>query len=100
VKKKEEENPTCSHCEKKEHEEEKCWKFHPELKLKWAQPRKGKNNTTTIVHDLGSDSEDETNVTVMGINRKYYVASFNLHTSSSKSKVISNGSQRKELFHL
>ena len=29
VKKEEGENPTCSHCQRKGHEEAKCWKLHP-----------------------------------------------------------------------
>ena len=33
--KKEEEKPTCSHCQKKRHEEAKCWKLHLEFKPKW-----------------------------------------------------------------
>jgi hypothetical protein len=74
--------------------------LHPELKPKWAQPRKGNKNTTTIVQDLGSDFEDESKVTSMGIKGKYYVASFNFHTSSAKSKVVLDRRQRKELFHL
>jgi hypothetical protein len=60
VKKDEENNPTCSHCEKKGHDEKHCWKLHPELKPKWSQPRKGKKKAMTIVQDLGSDSKDET----------------------------------------
>jgi hypothetical protein len=98
VKKDEEKNPTCSHCEKKGHDEKHCWKLHPELKPKWAQPRKGKKKTMTIVQDLGSDSEDETKVTTMGIKGKYFVASFSSRTSSAKSKVIPDGRKRKTCF--
>jgi hypothetical protein len=74
--------------------------LHPELKPKWAQLRKGKKKTMTIVQDLGSDSKDETKVTDMGIKGKYYVASFNSHTSSMKSKVNLDGRKRNDLFHL
>jgi hypothetical protein len=70
------------------------------LKPKWAQPRKGKKNNKTIVQDLGSYSEDETKVTTMGIKGKSYVAIFGSRTSYEKSKVILDGRQRKELFHL
>jgi hypothetical protein len=69
--------------------------LHPELKPKWAQPRKGNKKTTTIVQDLGSDSEDETKVTTMGIKGKSFVASFSSRTSSAKSKVIPDGRKRK-----
>ena len=34
--KKEEEKPTCSHCEKRGHDEDHCWNFHPKLRPKWA----------------------------------------------------------------
>jgi hypothetical protein len=100
VKNKEQEKPTCSHCKKKGHEEEKCWKLHPELKSKWAQPIKGKKNTMIIVQDLGSYSEDETKVATMGIKGKYFVSSFSSCTSSAKSKVIPNGRKIKYMFHL
>jgi hypothetical protein len=70
------------------------------LKPKWAQPRKGKKKTATMVHDLGSNVEDETKFTSMGIKGKSFVASFSSRTSSSKSKVIPDGRQRKDLFHL
>jgi hypothetical protein len=40
---------TCSHCDKKGHEEAKCWKLHPKMKLKWDQPRNGNKNTMTMV---------------------------------------------------
>ena len=93
-------NPTCSHSRNKGHEEEKCWKLHPELKPKWAQPRKGKKNTTTIVQDLGSDSEDETKLKTMGIKGKYSFASFSSCTSSTKYIVIPNGRKINDLFHL
>jgi hypothetical protein len=49
MKKDEERKPTRSHYDKKGHDEKHCWKLHQELKLKWAQPRKGKNKTVTIV---------------------------------------------------
>jgi hypothetical protein len=74
--------------------------LHPKLKPKWAQPRKGKKKTMIIVHDLGLDSEDETNITSMGIKGKSYVASFSSRTSSAKSNVIPNGRKRKDMFHL
>jgi hypothetical protein len=36
VKKDEESKPTCSHYDKKGHDKKHCWKFHIELKPKWA----------------------------------------------------------------
>ena len=90
VKKDEEKKPTCSHCEKKGHDEKHCWKLHPELKSKWAQPRKGKKKTMTMVQNLGSNSEDETNVTTMGIKGKNFIASFSSHIYSTKYNAITN----------
>ena len=92
VNKDEENQPTCSHCEKKGHDENNFWKLHLELKLKWAHPRKGKKKKAmTIVQDLGSDFEDETKVATMSIKGKSYVASFSLCISYTKSKVILDG---------
>jgi hypothetical protein len=48
MKKEEEEKPTCSHCQRKGHKEEKCWKLHLEFKPKWFKDQKGKQKT-----DLG-----------------------------------------------
>jgi hypothetical protein len=100
VKKDEEKKPTCSHYEKKGHDEKHCWKLHPESKPKWAQCRKGNKKTTTIVQDLGSDSEDETKFTAMGIKGKFVVASFNLRTSSAKYKVIPYGRKINDMFRI
>jgi len=45
---KEEEKPTCSHFQKKGHEEEKCWKLHLVM-LPNKFMDKGKQKSTTIV---------------------------------------------------
>jgi hypothetical protein len=65
--KKGDERPTCSHCQKQGHEEAKCWKLHLEMKPKWFKDQKGKQTAMVIVEDLGSDSEDETKVTIVGV---------------------------------
>ena len=59
--KKEGDKPTCTHCQRKFHDASKCWKLHPELKHKkfWNKEDK-RTNATTIQHDLGLNSEDET----------------------------------------
>lgn len=63
MRKEEGEKPTCSHCQKKQHADAKCWELYPELKPKWfKKDHKGKQKTTTIVQDLGSDSDDETKI--------------------------------------
>jgi hypothetical protein len=74
--------------------------MHPELKLKWAQPRKGKKQSTTIVRDLGLDFEDETKVATIGIKGKSFVVSFSSHTSSIETNVIPDGRKINDLFHL
>jgi hypothetical protein len=70
------------------------------LKPKWAQTRKGEKKTMTIVQDLGSNFEDETKVTVMGIKGKYFIASFSSHTYSTKDNVILDGRKGNDMFHL
>jgi hypothetical protein len=50
--KKDDERPSCSHCQKKGHDEDHCWKLHPELKPNWARHQKGKKKTT--IHSSGS----------------------------------------------
>ena len=76
MKKEEGEKPTCSDSQKKEHVDVKCWKLHLELKPKWLKmDHKGKKKTTTIVQDLGSDFDDETNILVVGLKCKDFVDS-------------------------
>lgn len=71
VKKNEEDKkPTCSHYKKEGHVKDHCWKLHPKLKPKSSYNKKDKNKYVVIVHDLGSDSEDEVKVTNMGIKGK------------------------------
>jgi hypothetical protein len=73
------EKPTCTHCKKEFHSEDRCWILHLELKPTKFR-NKGKPKTTaTVQTDLGSDSRDETKITVMGIKGKIFEAS----TSSS-----------------
>jgi hypothetical protein len=37
-----EENPPCKHWKKEGHDEDRCWKLHPEKRLKWFKERKGR----------------------------------------------------------
>lgn len=55
IMKKEEEKSTCSHCQWKGHEEEKCWKLHLEFKPKWFKVQKDKQKTVAVVQDIGSN---------------------------------------------
>jgi hypothetical protein len=51
--------PSCTHCKKSGHDEEHCWKLHPEKKSKQFGG-KGKTKTVAMVQqDFGSDSRDE-----------------------------------------
>ena len=65
MKKDEGEKPTCSHCQRKGHEEAKCWKLHMEFRPKWLKDRKGKQKTIVVIQDLGTNYDDETKITVM-----------------------------------
>jgi hypothetical protein len=81
--KKEGEKITCKHCSKEGHDEDHCWKLHPEKRPKKFN-NKGKQKTVaTTQHDLGSDSGDETKITTMGFKGKDSIAS----TSSSSSSL-------------
>ena len=40
--------PTCSHWKKKGHEEETCWKLHPELLPKKIKDKEKKKMATTV----------------------------------------------------
>ena len=79
--KKEGEKFTCKYCSKEGHDEDHCWKLHPERRpKKFGNNNKGKSKTiANVVQDLGSDSGDETKITAMGYQGNNYVAS----TSSS-----------------
>ena len=69
--KKEGEKSICTHFQKKGHDASTCWKLHPKLKLEkfWNKEEK-KITATTIQHDLGSDSGDETKIISTSIRGK------------------------------
>jgi hypothetical protein len=99
--KKEGEKFTCKHCSKDGHDEDHCWKLHPERRpKKFGNNNKGKSKTAaTVQHDLGSDSGDETKITTMG----YQGNGSNASTSSSSNNNINVTQQEKErieLFHI
>jgi hypothetical protein len=99
VVKKEGEKFTCKHCSKDGHDEDHCWKLHPERRPK-KFGNKGKSKTAaTIQHDLGFDSGDETKITTMGYQGNGSIAS----TSSSSNdnlNVTLQEKERIELFHI
>jgi hypothetical protein len=99
--KKEGEKFTCKHCSKDGHDEDHCWKLHPERRpKKFGNNNKGKSKTVaTVLQDLGLDSGDETKITAMGYQGNNYVAS----TSSSSNANVDVTQQEKtriELFHI
>jgi hypothetical protein len=99
VVKKEGEKFTCKHCSKDGHDEDHCWKLHPERRpKKFGNNNKGKSKTAaTVQHDLGSDSGDETKITTMG----YQGNGSNASTSSSNNiNVTQQEKARIELFHI
>jgi hypothetical protein len=55
---------SCKHCNKEGHDDEHCWKLHPEKRPKWLKERKGRQKvaTTTRPTYLGSDSGDESKI--------------------------------------
>ena len=37
-----EDNPSCKHCKKEGHDEDRCWQLHPEKRPKWFKEKKGR----------------------------------------------------------
>ena len=66
----EKEKLTCKHCSKDGHDEDHCWKLHPEMRPNKVKNKEKEKTTTTITHDLGYDFEDETKITAMGLKGK------------------------------
>jgi hypothetical protein len=94
---KEGEKFTCKHCSKDGHDEDHCWKLYPERRPK-KFGNKGKSKTTaTIQHDLGSDSDDEMKITIMGYQGNGSIAST---SSSNNLNVTRQEKERIELFHI
>jgi hypothetical protein len=89
---------TCKHCSKDGHDEDHCWKLHPERKPKKFNSKDKTNIGATVQQDLGSDSEDETKITAMGLQGKNSFAS----TTSSNSSIneTKHEKERIEPFHI
>jgi hypothetical protein len=97
--KKEGEKLSCKQCSKDGHDEDHCWKIHPEMRPKNFS-HKGKPKTiATTQHDLGFDSSDETKVTTMGFEGKDSIASTSYSSSSSLNET-QHEKQRIDLFHI
>jgi hypothetical protein len=101
VVKKEGEKFTCKHCSKDGHDEDHCWKLHPERRpKKFGNNNKGKSKNVAIVQqDLGSDSGDETKIIAMGYQGNGSVAS-TISSSNSNVNVTQQEKTRIELFHI
>jgi hypothetical protein len=56
-----EEKLSCKHCKKEGHDEDHCWKLHPEKRPKWFKERKGRKTIAAATQPtyLGSNSGDE-----------------------------------------
>jgi hypothetical protein len=88
--------PSCTYCKRSGHDEEHCWKLHPEKRSKQFGG-KGKTKTVaTVQQDLGSESRDEGKITTTQVQGKY-----SLHASSSSSDEFHiDERKRNELFHI
>jgi hypothetical protein len=99
VVKKEGEKFTCKHCSKDGHDEDHCWKLHPERRPK-KFGNKGKSKTAaTVQQDLGSDSGDETKITAMGYQGNGSIASTS-YSNNNNLNVTRQEKERIELFHI
>jgi hypothetical protein len=57
------------HCNKEGHDEDHCWKLHPEKRPKWFKEKKGRETVaaTRQPTNLGFDSSDESKVSLFGM---------------------------------
>jgi hypothetical protein len=57
---------------KEGHDEDRCWQLHPEKRPKWFKEKKGTQTvaTTSKPTDLGSDSGDESKISLVGMTGK------------------------------
>jgi hypothetical protein len=67
---KEGEKFTSKHCSKDGHDEDHCWKLHPEKRPQKFSQKGNPKTVATIQQDLGSDLGDETKITAMGYQGK------------------------------
>jgi hypothetical protein len=87
---------SCTHCKKSGHDEEHCWKLHPEKNLKQFGGKGNTKTVSTVQQDLGSESGDEGNMTTIEVQGKY-----SLHASSSSNDESHiDERKRNELFHI
>jgi hypothetical protein len=67
-----EEKPSCKHYKKEGHDEDHFWQLHPEKRPKWFKEKKGRQTvaTSTQPTNLGSDSGDESKISLVGMTGK------------------------------
>ena len=97
--KKDTKESTCSHYQKKGHDETQWWKLHPEL-LPNKFKGKGKQNIVeTIQQDLISESRDESKIVAMGVKG---ILSTNSNSSIQSTKLESDIKEKKmnDMFHI
>jgi hypothetical protein len=94
--KKGEGKPSCTHCKRDGHDDEHCWKLHPEKRQKKLGGKEKTKIIATVQQDLGSDSGDEEKITAVGVQGKG-----SLHASSSSTNESHDDERkRNELFHI
>ena len=64
--KEDEATPSCTHCKREGHDEDHCWKLHPQLRPKRFNGKGKQKKVATTQQDLGSNSSDETLITGVG----------------------------------
>jgi hypothetical protein len=96
--KKEGEKLSCKHFSKDGHDEDHCWKLHPEMRPKKFNNKGKPNIVATTLHDLGSDYGDETKIIAMGFQGKDSIASTN--SSSSSLNETQHEKERIYIFHI
>jgi len=92
----EKEKITCKHYLKYGHDDDHCWKLHPEMRSNKLKNKEKEKTTTIIQHDLGFGSEDEPKITTTGLKDKDIVST----NSSSFPNDTQNEETRIELFHV
>lgn len=66
----EKEKITCKHSSKEGHDEDHCWKLHPEMRPKTFNNKEKERIVATTQQYLGSYSGYETKITAMGLKGK------------------------------
>jgi hypothetical protein len=94
--KREEGKPSFTYCKKSGHDDEHCWKLHPEKRLKQVSGKGKTKIIATVKQDLGSNSGDKGKITTVGVQGKD-----SLHASSnSNNESHDDERKRNELCHI